>query len=255
MADLPQERLHTCPPFTYVGVDVFGPWQVISRRTRGGQAQSKRWAMLFCCMSSRAVHIEIIDSMDTSSCINALRRFFAIRGPAKQIRSDCGTNFVAAAKELGMSKQQPDSTVQNFLSQQGCSWVFNPPHASHMGGSWERMIGLSRRILDAILLQENIQLTHDVLCTLMMEVSAIINARPLVPVSTDPESPFILSPAMILTQKIGVTPPHETSQTRIFSAGNGDKSKPLPTDSGVAGVRSSFPLCKPAGNGEIPTGT
>ncbi|XP_030209647.1 uncharacterized protein LOC115541880 [Gadus morhua] len=208
MADLPQERLHTCPPFTYVGVDVFGPWQVISRRTRGGQAQSKRWAMLFCCMSSRAVHIEIIDSMDTSSCINALRRFFAIRGPAKQIRSDCGTNFVAAARELGMSKQQPDSTVQNFLSQQGCSWVFNPPHASHMGGSWERMIGLSRRILDAILLQENIQLTHDVLCTLMMEVSAIINARPLVPVSTDPESPFILSPAMILTQKIGVTPPH-----------------------------------------------
>ena len=135
---------------------MFGPWQVISRRTQGGQAQSKRWAMLFCCMSSRAVHIEIIDSMDTSSCINALRCFFAIRGPAKQIRSDCGTNFVDAAKELGISQQKPDSTVQNFLSQQGCSWVFNPPHAS-MGGSWERSIGLSRRILDAILLQENIQ--------------------------------------------------------------------------------------------------
>ncbi|XP_067306911.1 uncharacterized protein [Pseudorasbora parva] len=208
MADLPPERLHTCPPFTYVGVDVFGPWQIVSRRTRGGQAQSKRWAMLFCCMSSRAVHIEIIESLDTSSCINALRRFFAIRGPAKQIRSDCGTNFVAAAKELGLSRQQPDITVQNFLSQKGCSWVFNPPHASHMGGSWERMISLSRRILDAILLQENIQLTHDVLCTLMMEVTAIINARPLVPISTDPESPFILSPAMILTQKFGVAPPH-----------------------------------------------
>ncbi len=208
MADLPPERLHTSPPFTYVGVDVFGPWQIVSRRTRGGQAQSKRWAMLFCCMSSRAVHIEIIDSLDTSSCINALRHFFAIRGPAKQIRSDCGTNFVAAAKELGLSQQQPDITVQNFLSQQECSWVFNPPHASHMGGSWERMIGLSRRILDAILLRENIQLTHDVLCTLMMEVTAIMNARPLIPVSTDPESPFILSPAMILTQKVGVSPPH-----------------------------------------------
>ncbi|XP_072220163.1 uncharacterized protein [Leuresthes tenuis] len=208
MADLPPERLHTGPPFTYVGVDVFGPWPVVFRRTRGGQAQSKRWAMLFCCMTSRAVHIEIIESVDTSSCINALRRFFAIWGPAKQIRSDCGTNFVAAAKELGISQRQPDVTVQNFLIKQGCSWVFNPPHASHMGGSWERMIGLSRRDLDAILLQENSQLTHDILCTLMAEVVTIINARSLVPVSTDSESPFILSPAMILTQKVWVAPPN-----------------------------------------------
>lgn len=204
MADLPPERLHVSPPFTYVGVDVFGPWTVVSRRTRGGHAKSKRWAMLFCCMTSRAVHIEIIASLDTSSCINALRRFFAMRGPVKQIRSDCGTNFVAAAKELGLSQKEPNATMQTFLSQQNCEWVFNPPHASHMGGSWERLIGLSRRILDAILLRGNIQLTHDILCTLMMEVTAVINARPLVPVSNDPETPSPLCPAMILTQKVGV---------------------------------------------------
>ncbi|KAK7892056.1 hypothetical protein WMY93_024019 [Mugilogobius chulae] len=207
MANLPPERLQVSPPFTYVGVDVFGPWPVVSRRTRGGQAESKRWAMLFCCMSSRAVHIETIASLDTTSCINALRRFFAIRGPAKQIRSDCGTNFVAAAKELGLSQKEPNGAMQKFLSEQNCEWVFNVPHASHMGGSWERLIGLSRRILDAMLLKNNIQLTHDTLCTLMMEVAAIINARPLVPVSNDPEAPSILSPAMILTQKVGIAPP------------------------------------------------
>ncbi|XP_057688053.1 uncharacterized protein LOC130913445 [Corythoichthys intestinalis] len=217
MADLPPERLQTSPPFTYVGVDVFGPWPVISKRTRGGEAQSKRWAMLFCCMSSRAVHIEIIASLDTSSCINALRRFFAIRGPAKQIRSDCGTNFVAAAKELGLNSKNPDATVQKFLTDQNCAWVFNPPHASHRGGSWERLIGLSRRILNAILLKNNIQLTHDVLWTLLMEVTAIINARPLVPVSNDSESPFILSPAMILTQKVGVpAPPGEFTDKDLY---------------------------------------
>lgn len=157
-------------------------------------------------MSSRAVHIEIITSLDTSSCINALRRFFAIRGPVKQIRLDCGTSFVAATKELGLSQKDPDVTMQKFLNEQNCEWVFNVPHASHMGGSWERLIGLSRRILDAILFKETIQLTHDVLCTLMWEVAAI-NARPLVPVSNDPESPSILCPAMILTQKVGVPPP------------------------------------------------
>ncbi len=59
---------------------------------------------MFCCMSSRDVHAEIIESMDMSSCINTLRRFFAQRGPAKQLRSYCGTNFIGACKELGMDK-------------------------------------------------------------------------------------------------------------------------------------------------------
>jgi len=57
MADLPSDRLSTEPPFTYVGLDVFGPWVITTRRTRGGQANSKRWAVLFTCMSTRAMHI------------------------------------------------------------------------------------------------------------------------------------------------------------------------------------------------------
>lgn len=207
MADLPPERLSTSPPFTYVGLDVFGPWQVTARRTRGGLAKSKRWAVLFTCMSTRAVHIEVIESMDSSSCINALRRFFAIRGPVKQLRSDRGTNFVGATNKLGPTKQEEGSSIQRYLSEQGCSWEFNPPHFSHMGGSWERMIGVARRILDSMLLQQCIGLPHEVLCTLMSEVSAIINARPLVPVSSDPDNPFILTPAVLLTQKVGAPPP------------------------------------------------
>ncbi|XP_054878604.1 uncharacterized protein LOC129353345 [Poeciliopsis prolifica] len=100
-----------------------------------------------------------------------------------------------------------DTRMQKYLTDQECVWEFNPPHASHMGGSWERMIGMARRILDAMLLQQNISLTHEVLCTLMSEVTAIINARPLMVVSTDPGNPFILSPAMLVTQKVGVPPP------------------------------------------------
>ncbi|KAK0139185.1 hypothetical protein N1851_024265 [Merluccius polli] len=210
MADLPPERLSSSAPFTYVGLDVFGPWEVLTRRTRGGAAQSKRWAILFTCMSTRAVHIEVIDSMDTASCINALRRFFALRGPAKQLRSDRGTNFIGASSELGMRPDDPKQTsTLKYLHENGCTWEFNPPHASHMGGVWERMIGVTRRILDSMLLRtKHTHLTHDVLCTLMAEVCAIINARPLVPVSSDPSSPMLLTPAMLLTQKPGVSPPH-----------------------------------------------
>ncbi|XP_072516499.1 uncharacterized protein [Salminus brasiliensis] len=206
MAELPHERLQSDPPFSYVGLDVFGPWEVTARRTKGGQANSKRWAVLFTCMCTRAVHIEVIEEMSSKSFINALRRFFAIRGPAKQLRSDRGTNFVGASKELKMDSAE-DSPVQKYLLDQRCTWVFNPPHSSHMGGAWERLMGIARRILDSMLLQlGRTQLTHEILTTFMSEVTAIINARPLIPVSSDPECPLILTPAMLLTQKTGSSP-------------------------------------------------
>ena len=105
-------------------------------------------------MSTRAVHIQVIDSMSSSAFINALRRFFSLRGPVKQLRSDCGTNFVGASRELSLGPTSPDeNSVERYLLEQKCTWVFNPPHASHMGGVWERMIGTARRILDSMFMQ------------------------------------------------------------------------------------------------------
>ncbi|XP_060757456.1 uncharacterized protein LOC132868527 [Neoarius graeffei] len=208
MADLPPDRLSAEPPFTNVGMDVFGPWAVAARRTRGGYAESKRWAVLFTCLSVRAIHIEVIESMDSSSLINALRRFQAIRGPVKHLRSDRGTNFIGASTDLEIPSNADEKAVERFLSDQGTTWTFNPPHSSHMGGVWERMIGVTRRILDSMLMQMgSAKLTHEVLTTFLAEVTAIVNNRPLVPVSTDPTDPFILTPASLLTQKVGPCPP------------------------------------------------
>ncbi|VDI29234.1 Hypothetical predicted protein [Mytilus galloprovincialis] len=141
--------------------------------------------------------------MSSSAFINAVRRFAAIRGQVKIFRSDRGTNFIGAIDDLKIdSINVEDGPFNNFLYNSGTTWIFNPPHSSHMGGAWERMIGITRRILDSMLLNAaGRSLTHDVLNTLMAEVSAIVNSRPLVPVSTDPENPLILTPAMLLTQK------------------------------------------------------
>ncbi|VDI72543.1 Hypothetical predicted protein [Mytilus galloprovincialis] len=141
--------------------------------------------------------------MSSSAFINAVRRFAAIRGQVKIFRSDRGTNFIGAIDDLKIdSINVEDGPFKNFLYNSGTTWIFNPPHSSHMGGAWERMIGITRRILDSMLLNAaGRSLTHDVLNTLMAEVSAIVNSRPLVPVSTDPENPLILTPAMLLTQK------------------------------------------------------
>lgn len=181
---------------------MFGLWSVFTRRTRGGSSDSKRWAVMFSCMSTRAVHIELIESLDTSSFINALRRFTSIRGPVKQIRSDRGTNFIGACRELQIPSNIDFEQVDRHLAERGCKWTFNPPHSSHMGGCWERMIGLAWKILDSMLLQTHSRLTHETLATLMAEVTAIMNGRSLTSVSTDPSDPVILIPSAILTQKI-----------------------------------------------------
>lgn len=143
MTDLPPDPTASCIPFTYVGLDVFGPMSITTQCTRGGHAESKQWAILFCCMCSRTLHIEIIDSMVTSRCISAIKHFFARSGPAKQLRSDCGTNFIGACKNLGMSKDEPYGSMQRFLNQQGCTWVFKSSPASYMRDSWECLIGVA----------------------------------------------------------------------------------------------------------------
>lgn len=72
-----------------------------------------------------------------------------------------------------------------------------------MGGAWERMIGVTRRILDSML-KDVANLTHEVLVTLLAEVTAIVNSRPLVLVSYDSEMPEILTPSVLLTQKTNI---------------------------------------------------
>lgn len=86
------------------------------------------------------------------------------------------------------------------------TWIFNPPHASHFDRAWEMMIGASKRILDSLLLNHKAPLTHEVLTTFLMEASAILNERPLVPVPTDREAPQVLTPAMLIQQKTDSTP-------------------------------------------------
>ena len=193
MADLPKERLATDqPPFTNVGVDCFGPFTV-----KLGRRESKRYGCIFTCLTSRAVHIEVLDSMGTSSFINALHRFISRRGNPQTICSDNGTNFVGTEKELHDSMEQWNQRIINkFLSQREIQWRFNPPGASHMGGAWERLIRSIRRILSAVMSQQTA--SDDALSTMLCLVEGIFNSRPLTMVSDDPMDLEPLTPNHLL---------------------------------------------------------
>lgn len=203
MADIFEAHLHPAPPFTHIGLDVFGPWSIVTRKTRGGQAQAKRWAVIFTCLVIRVIHIEVIEEMSTSSLFSALRRLTTLRDEVHTICLDHGTNFVGATSEMNVNVININNAqLKDFMTTKGIQWKFNPPHASHMGGAWERLIGISRRILDSLLNDPKVtRLTHEVLVTFMAEICSIINARPLSGVSYDPDLPYPLSPATLLTLK------------------------------------------------------
>ena len=202
MADLPEERmLSDQPPFTNSGVDLFGPFHV-----KRGRAEVKLYGVVFTCMASRAVHLEVADSLSTSSFINALRRFIARRGEVKSLRSDRGTNFIGAERELAeMTKEWNEGQVVETMLQAGVQWIFNPPGASHFGGVWERQIRTIRKILTATLTEQTIR--EDNLRTLLCEIEAIINSRPLTTVSSDPQDASPLTPNHLLHHRSGVLLP------------------------------------------------
>jgi hypothetical protein len=151
MADLPEDRVTPDKlPFSYVGVDCFGPFMV-----KRGRSMVKRYGCLFTCLTTRAIHIEKIDSMDTDSFIDAMRRFEARRGKPEVIRSDNGSNFRGAQKELKEAIQSWNiSKIEAYMLQKEIDWKFNPPSASHMGGIWERQIRTVHKVLSALLCHE-----------------------------------------------------------------------------------------------------
>lgn len=95
MANLPTDRLEPAPPFTHCGVDYFSPWLI-----KEGRKELKHYGVLFTCLSSRAIHLEVSATLETDSFINALRRFINRRGPIRTIRCEQGSNLVGARNEL-----------------------------------------------------------------------------------------------------------------------------------------------------------
>ena len=202
MADLPKERLaFSSRPFTNTGLDYFGPLYVSVKRST-----EKRWGFLFTCLTTRAVHFEVVPSMDTSSCVMGIERFVSRRGIPSVILSDNGTNFVASEKELlqNVLKWNQQSIAESMVKK-GVSWKFNPPSAPHHGGVWERLVRSFKHTFYAIL--GNRRLTDEILTTVFCLVEQSLNARPLIPASADATDLDALTPNHFLLGTAGSSLP------------------------------------------------
>ena len=196
MADLPQERVEATPPFAFCGMDCFGPFV-----TKQGRKDHKRYGLLFTCMCSRAVHIEMLEDMSTDSFIIGLQSFIALRGTVSQIRSDQGSNYIGASRELQAALKELDiSRISTYLSKKQCDFVFNAPHSSHAGGVWERQIRTIRNVLNSTIALCSTRLDDASLRCLFYEAMLIINSRPLTAVDSDPDMEPI-TPNHLITMK------------------------------------------------------
>ena len=175
-------------------------------------------------MASRAIHLEVANTLDTNSFICALRRFICRRGPIRQLRSDQGSNFVGAKRELLNALEELDQLkIVRELQSHDCDWFsfrMNTPSASHMGGVWERQIRSARNVLNALLEKNGAQLDDEALRTLFCGAQAIVNSRPLTVDSlVEPLSPNPLTPNHLLTLKTKVVlpPPGIFQDADIYS--------------------------------------
>lgn len=189
MADLPAARVNQVKSFTKCGVDFGGPFFVTMGRLRGARTY-RAYLCLFVCLATKALHLELASDLSSDCFLAALRRFLSRRGPATDIYSDCGTNFVGASKQLV-------KCMRDACDGEGIRWHFNPPAAPNFGGIWEAGIKSVKSHI-ARVVGSHI-LTYEEFSTVLTSIEAVLNSRPLCSLSTDPNDLGVLTPAHFLT--------------------------------------------------------
>lgn len=200
MGNLPSFRVTPAHPFEFCGVDYAGPMLSRTKRSRGYKS-FKVYVCLFICLTTKAIHLELVDNLSSEAFIATLRRFVSRRGKPRKLFSDNGTNFVGANNELKRFQQiinKSQNEIINAITNEGntIEWEFIPPRSPHFGGMWESSIKLVKKHLTKVI--GKAILTFNELYTILTQIEATVNSRPLCPLSDDPRDLLPLTPAHFL---------------------------------------------------------
>lgn len=214
MGNLPPYRTTAgLRPFINTGVDYCGPFAVKESKCRGRPRTSKGYIAIFICLATKAVHIEFVTELSTEAFIAALRRFTSRRGLCSNIYSDNGTNFVGANNtltELYNFLKQKSNHINHHLLKQKNQWHFIPPKAPHFGGIWEAAVISAKIHLTRVI--KNEILTYEEYNTLIIQIEACLNSRPITQLSNDINDAYPLTPGHFLIGDSLIAPvEHDTT--------------------------------------------
>lgn len=196
MGNLPIERVTPARPFLNCGVDYAGPIKMRASEIRNSKV-IKGYIAVFVCLVTRALHLEMVSELTTEAFIAAFRRFVARRGKCQTMMSDNGTNFVGARRELKSLEDTLQSQyLGNQLAKEGTHWKLIPPSAPHFGGIWEAGVKSVKHHLRRVLGTST--LTFEKMATVLHQIEACLNSRPLTPLSDDPTDINALTPGHFL---------------------------------------------------------
>ena len=159
---------------------------------------------VFVSLSVKAVHHELVTDLTSEAFIACLKRFITRRGLPSLIWSDNETNFTGAARELKelyqfLKRNSTQHDVNHYLSDKKITWKFIPQHAPHFGGIWEAAVKSMKTHLRRIL--GDVKLTYEELSTLLTQIEACLNSRPLIPLPNDDDGIEALTPGHFLVGK------------------------------------------------------
>jgi len=249
MGELPQERLELVTPFTNVGVDCFGHFNVKERRT-----ELKQWGVLFTCLHSRAVHIEIIDDPMTDAFIGALRCFMALKGPVHTILCDNGTNLVGARNELNKQyRMWSDEKIKHFFADKQMNFKINYPTTSHQGAVWERQIRSVRTVLNEIFLTYSGRFDTAMLRTAFHEAMNTVNSSLLSIMNINNPQEIVITPNHFLTQNSSQVPPPpgQFTDTDAYSRARWKRVQSFAEEFGRHGSWNTCPILQKDKNGTL----
>ena len=210
MAPLPADRFGPAPIFSAIAIDLFGPLEY--RDMVNKRKTNKSWGVIFVCMATSAIHIELTESYSTDSFLQAFRRFICARGTPSRVISDRGSQLVLAAKEVAGWNF---SDIQDWCASRKFIWDLVPTSGQHMNGQAERTIGLVKKVLLGTL--ENRPCTFSELNTFLQEAALIVNSRPcgIAGRTADVEAGGPVTPLHLMLGRSNVDPPQVSAEEPV----------------------------------------
>ncbi|XP_075162717.1 uncharacterized protein LOC142235346 [Haematobia irritans] len=169
-------------------------------------------------LSTKAIHLELCSNLSSESFLAAFTRFAARRGLPSKIMSDNGTNFVGAERKLRHEFKEFLNTTSRDIAEKyeihGFEWSFIPPNAPHMGGIWEA--GVKSFKIHFRKVSQNHKYTFEEFTTLLARIEAVLNSRPLSPMTDDPFEILALTPGHFLRGAPLVAAPETVSDNLSY---------------------------------------